>query len=1249
MIFALLLIFLLPGCGGKGGDNPATPPVDGGPETPGLTAQNGNNSSGTGQSGGKALWGMWDISLSRDGVEVVPLRGIEYVLNVNSFLQPPMGTLDNLKVNMINMEKLFIAGDTTVDVTLKHPFPELSIFTGFDVMGVIIGTGTYCANSDIGILYGDPGVDLTLMNADGYTRWMNQLEFTSGGIRGFTEGAMGKSGMFWGSTLNGYKYFATDLYATERISDHYQSLQSVNNRGMFSTDSSNTRRYELHFPMKDGFPDARFQYAVIASWVEPIIDPPENIPGDFPPEANLREAFHCEISTVGSTLYWNDMYDNGGDLFLTLEVFDWQGVGSVSGVVGEIKQIILDSPDEFINHGSKMVFNPGDWTELAGTCDNSVKLALDVGAVELGGPCPFDNDTLVTIVTAEEGNYDNSLGGAWPTQAILSGYARLFYDLGNICNNPPILWFDNCPTGTLSVANKTFRWDAEDDVTMNNQLEFRYKIDGEAWSDWEIGVKQAYFENMTEDEHTIYVECRDLDGQVSAVQCNFTIELPPEPQPPSVGFTNCTTYVRSASKTFYLDLSDDYTPISQLKVRYSFEGSGWIDLPDGSTSVTLNGLVSGGPFQLLVEVTDLDGMPDQAMCEFSVNFQPSVVIDNCPGLDLNVNSYTFNWTGVDPDLDPLEYQYRLDLSGWSVWAVGTSANLAGLTSGNHTFYVNVRDTTGGIDQAQCNFSVNFGPSITITNKPAQDVNTTNYIFNWNATDDLDSPLTMEYNVQLDGVWQGWVTGTSSYDWTSLPSGLRSFLVRVRDTGNPGLTDEDNCNFNVNYKPSVTIDNCPGGIWPSSDITFNWTGSDDNDPPGGMEYSYKLDANPWSAWLLGLQTVALSGLSDANHTFSVMVRDNGNPVLQCNTFPDTCDSCAFTVDASCAFPPLDVQNFAARDTDPLLYPAALNREVELTWDALPGCVDFYDIEKYEYNWGFGIWEWNLVQSVAHPGISWMDTGAPYCGPVNPISYRITARNISGSSPTPQVDTGYPIPRYIHMALWCVADDNTGTNPATTWTRAAMDWADCNTFWNDYGLDFVLENVGELFWIGDPSLKNPLGTGTTDLMHATYGQVTYPDAINVYYVSTYQGSSTRGWCRAFCPGVAHNTQNVYILLCSDTRGIPPTDNPIVLAHECGHGVGHYWDIYLLDVNGNQILDDGTSCAVDNTFCTGVPGLPPLFCDENAAYPQSGIDPPVPKQLMWYSYVGSPIADYTLYETQWVYFSDWVIANEANYPWP
>lgn len=1251
LLYVMLLLLLLPGCGKKGGDNPAVPGTSLENETtsgPSITGTVGYPTPDPGTSGNKAMFGYCEISWDEeDGFTVVPLRGVDYTFNINIFIQPPLGDPATFKIEMINMEKLLITGECEVELSLTHPFPNMEVFTAFDLLGVIITTGAYEAGSNTDIIYANPAYDPILKNADGYTRWFNQMEFPIEGILGFTEGILGNKGEAWGATINPYKYFAHNLFPTGDISSYFQSGTNVSNRGAFFVSDTLSRNYKLDFPIVYGKLDVRFQYAFIVSWAVPANDPPIHIPGDFPADANMQEAFYCNISTAGSTLFWHHMYDRGGELKLTLEIYDWQEMSGEPSILGEIHSIVLDSPDEFINGGTKLVFYPGEWSEFDGSAPHSVKLILDIGKVVPQGPCPYDNDVLITIVTSEQGDYSNGLYGEYPEYGILSGYARLFYDMGNICNNPPTVEFTNCPEDVLEVKNTTMLWIGEDDVTPNKLLEYRWKLDDGVWSDWEVDRMVAHLENLTEEQHTVYVQCRDHDGQVTEESCTFFVSVPPLSNPPSVSFANCVPYIGSSWYTWHLNVSDDNTPLSQMKVRFNFDSAGWVELPVGSMSITLNGLTSGTPHQLIVEVEDGDGYKDQAICNFSVNFAPTVTIENCPDQDLNADNIVFTWFGGDPDLDTLTYETKLDVGAWIDRGTDTSLALTGLSSGNHVFYVRVQDPLGETDQDQCNFKVNLAPTVSITNCPVADVNETAYSFNWTAGDDLDSPLTLEYNLGLDGVWQGWQVGISSYLWTPLTSGPRLFSVQVRDSGNPQLVAEDFCMFSVNFAPDVTIDNCPVNYILVDHYLFTWTGIDDLDSGLTLSYSYKLDSNPWSPWVADMTSVNLTGLSDGWHTIDVAIQDQGNPPLTCHGPPDVCATCTFEVNTAAASFPGIVPNFQASDADMLI---VTDRTVELTWSDSSGVVDFYDIERYDYTWGVG-WGWTAVVSIpgANPNL-YLDTNARYSGYTNPIDYRIKARNTAGSSGW-STDTGYPKMRNIWLAFWCALDDS--GNPATTWPRAAADFLDTNTFWNQYGFNFELATGNNFDWVTNPAYFNLSGSEYLD-MHRKYGY-NYPDAINVYFVNEcYSGQTWGAFCRVLCPGFFHNTSNLVIVQGSTTRGFPPNEYEIVLAHELGHGMARLWDTYLLDRLGNNDRrydpSDGTSCATTNTWCTGPPpDLPPLFCDEKACYPfPPGAAGKIPKALMWYSFP-TPATDYDLWETQYIWVDEWISGNEGNYPYP
>ncbi len=406
--------------------------------------------------------------------------------------------------------------------------------------------------------------------------------------------------------------------------------------------------------------------------------------------------------------------------------------------------------------------------------------------------------------------------------------------------------------------------------------------------------------------------------------------------------------------------------------------------------------------------------------------------------------------------------------------------------------------------------------------------------------------------------------------------------------------------------------------------------------GVLYATYKSSESTHSTFEI---TIANQNLApDGSYKCLITVEDLDN-----DTAPEWLDITAYLVHelgVGLTAPP-NVEGFQVSDADPTLD----NRKVRLTWEAGNDYVEWYDIERMDYDYDTG-WFWKPVKSQPHPLTEWTDGNPRYCGWRNPIQYRISARNEAGTSPGYATDTGYPLPREFGMALWCAADDTSGTNPATTWARANQDFGYCNDFWNQYGMVFVLQNPGDFFWVGVPEYKD-LSGGEAEPMHESHGKSQQPGSINVYYVNTADGDPARAYCIAMCPGEYHTTENIMIVMAKDSSGAPPKTQ-ITLAHENGHAVGRFYDIYNLDTNHDMVLNDGATCANTNTWCNNPPWEDPvLFCDDNAGYASQITENPW--NLMWYSAPGKPVANYDLTPAQYVYLHDWVHGNKTHYPWP
>ena len=284
LLFTALIAFsILAGCGNT---NPPTMPGEATNKTQSL--KSGHN-----------LLGLYQFMIDEENetLNFVPLRACELHLNIVTFMEPPAG--ENFGIDQVFD---FEPGKITVDLFIKHPFPDLDLVTVFDVSGIIISHGSmdFPYSETLKFPGGD---DVQLLNPDGYIRWWNPVEFPENPTMpafGYVDGMMGvpdSAGQF-DATMNGYKYFATGL--TDPAAD--LSAIDTSMRGALVPGTTSVRRYELGYTPGNFV----FNYAIDANWDMPdTSDEVIDIPGDFPISANRPEPYRLEIKNVYNDLSYS--------------------------------------------------------------------------------------------------------------------------------------------------------------------------------------------------------------------------------------------------------------------------------------------------------------------------------------------------------------------------------------------------------------------------------------------------------------------------------------------------------------------------------------------------------------------------------------------------------------------------------------------------------------------------------------------------------------------------------------------------------------------------------------------------------------------------------------------------------------------------------------------------------------------------------------------------------------------------------
>ncbi len=413
----IIFIFLIFGCSGKSG-SPVTPSETGDP--PSITGAAEQVAS---PAESHELWGLWmGMFIPQTGtIELVGLREAEFHLNITKVLQAPMPTGISIVINDFDP----VAGTIDVDLGITHPFPNTD-YRIFDTRLIIMGAGdTIASGWDSSLIYPAPS-GFRVQNADGYTRWWNAPEFKTPGIFGFLPSDIGFKFYVPEATLNGYKYYADPLTATAPV------VPDVNtsNRGTFSTDMTPPkldRNFQLQFPVDpdNGNVNWLFQLAVDTNWDIPTgSSPPPKPIDDFPLQANCPEAFHIEVNTEGSTAWFTED-NNGGDISLQIEVFDWGAPSNFNGINGEIGSILVESETLF----DMPLYI--DLTPSTGSQNTSGIYEITIPGVH---PTGIENQEILVIVTSSNPNSYAPPGAGfdYPLQADLAAFALVEIPISNI-------------------------------------------------------------------------------------------------------------------------------------------------------------------------------------------------------------------------------------------------------------------------------------------------------------------------------------------------------------------------------------------------------------------------------------------------------------------------------------------------------------------------------------------------------------------------------------------------------------------------------------------------------------------------------------------------------------------------------------------------------------------------------------------------------------------------------------------------
>ncbi len=498
----------------------------GSPMAPGFTGETGHQPIDRSGLASQWLWGLWNIECNPDTgqVSVAPMRHAYGLYNVTTFLQPPLGNLANIDVEILDAGNLQSEGRIDLNVTLTHPFPKLKL-RGFDVRGVVMGDGSIVDGYNSDIIY--PGHNyLRLLNSDGYTRWMNASEFGAEGVLGYKPGALGSRGYMPSATINGYRYFADTIEPDEPVFDYFaSSLGLVASRGSMTPGTSITREYDLKFPTDPL--RVKFQYAVIAGWEKAASGGDAPSPSDFPRNANSFEPI--ALSIVDSSMLFMEGAQKGGDIDLRLNIVDWWAYWDSGNLPDHISKVVIssDTVDLTGSGGSYVEFDFSGLDRFPTSAANAEAVDILIPDAEVS-----DVENQEVLIAIEMAGYDYTNPYGVPNDAntdALTGYFLHMLNVSSEYNDPPVIssgvdgdasvFLTDVETYTVTASDEDdpvleYAWTIRDCLTQEVLIG---PDPGDGSGGWEINWAEANTPGEVEIHCTVSDGENDVDAEPLSV------------------------------------------------------------------------------------------------------------------------------------------------------------------------------------------------------------------------------------------------------------------------------------------------------------------------------------------------------------------------------------------------------------------------------------------------------------------------------------------------------------------------------------------------------------------------------------------------------------------------------------------------------------------------------------------------------------------------------------------------------------
>lgn len=433
----------------------------------------------------------------------------------------------------------------------------------------------------------------------------------------------------------------------------------------------------------------------------------------------------------------------------------------------------------------------------------------------------------------------------------------------------------------FSKLPAAFYWYGSDNVTTVEQLQYSWRLNGSAWSDWSASTEVSVSSLIETNRYIFEVRARDEAGNIDASPAfaRFTADFT---QPSTaITFGPVEGAVVENPITFHWVGSDNITASTDLLFSYRLDYGIWSNWSKERT-VTFSAPTAGRHhFQVRAcdEAGNIDASPE--IRAFIPDYTaPKTLFRTAPAAYSRVTlPVTFDWLAADnltPTLN-IEYSWRLDDGEWSPWSLATTQIFKTLAIGKHTFNIRARDLAGNIEnnpevRAFEILDPTVLDTVIISAPPADKVQQFPITFAWGGSDGHSRVNQLKYCWRVSGgVWSK-PAYTTQLTLTELPwDGDHTFEVRTCDAdGNFDQTPAIS-SFSVDSTPPNCYESwIPRQVTAGQPFTTYVVGDDNRTAATELTFRWRINAGEWSVWSnIANNTLTLTA---GIHTLQIQSRD-----------------------------------------------------------------------------------------------------------------------------------------------------------------------------------------------------------------------------------------------------------------------------------------------------------------------------------------------------------------------------------------